>query len=88
MQQRRDGKGILIVEDSKTQAFMLENFLNEQDFDVYVAGNGREALELLQEIRPAIVISDIIMPEMDGYDLCKKIKDDEKLKNIVVILLT
>ncbi len=79
---------ILIVEDSPTQAEMLKFLLEKNDYKVSVAFNGREALALLDKRKPTIVISDIVMPEMDGYQLCKHIKTDENLKDIPVILLT
>ncbi|MFA4956240.1 MAG: PAS domain S-box protein [Candidatus Methanoperedens sp.] len=79
---------LLIVEDSPTQARMLKFLLEKHNYRVNVACNGREALDLLNIHKPMIVISDIIMPEMDGYQLCKYIKSDENLKKIPVILLT
>jgi len=79
---------ILIVEDSSTQAEELRYILEQHDYQVMVARNGKEALHLLSGHRPTIIISDIIMPEMDGYQLCKHVKTDENLKTIPVILLT
>ncbi|GAM10261.1 blue-light-activated protein [Geobacter sp. OR-1] len=79
---------ILIVEDSPTQAEELKYTLERHNYSVLIAGNGREALALLREHKPAMVISDIVMPEMDGYQLCREIKQDERLRNLPVILLT
>ncbi len=79
---------ILIAEDSITQAENLRFILEERGFQVSLAQNGREALELLHMHRPTLVISDIIMPEMDGYELCRQIKDSQDTKHIPVILLT
>jgi two-component system sensor histidine kinase/response regulator len=79
---------ILVVEDSPTQAIRLQHILETRGFEVAVAFNGKAALEHLEHDRPSIVISDVIMPEMDGYELCKRIKSDEGLKDIPVILLT
>lgn len=79
---------ILIVEDSPTQAMHLKYILQKQDFQVVVAQNGKDALRMMRERKPTIVISDILMPEMDGYELCRQIRADEKLKYIPVILLT
>ncbi len=80
---------ILIAEDSPTQAEMLKFLLENENFRVTVAHNGREALDLLMnDYRPIIVISDIVMPEMDGYALCSSIKRNKELKDIPVILLT
>jgi len=79
---------ILIVEDSRTQAQQLQHFLVENGFDVQLAENGAVALALIAVQRPAIVVSDIVMPEMDGYEMCRRIKTDAALKDIPVILLT
>jgi DNA-binding response OmpR family regulator len=82
------GIKILIVEDSPTQAEHLKRFLEEAGNLVSVASNGKEALSSMSKLMPMLVISDIIMPEMDGYQLCEHIKKDEKLKDIPVILVT
>jgi two-component system cell cycle response regulator len=79
---------ILIVEDSSTQAKILQHALEKHGFEVYKSKNGREALEYLNDHTPSIIISDIVMPEMDGYEFCKKIKSDERLKSIPIVLLT
>jgi signal transduction histidine kinase/DNA-binding response OmpR family regulator len=79
---------ILIVEDSPTQALQLQYILEQHDYRVSVLTNGRDALASLQQHRPTMVISDIIMPEMDGYTLCRQIKVDANLADIPVILLT
>ncbi|OGW44754.1 MAG: hypothetical protein A2Y66_08045, partial [Nitrospirae bacterium RBG_13_41_22] len=79
---------ILIAEDSPTQAEQLRYILETEGYQVSVARNGKEALSLLSKSRPTAVISDIVMPEMDGYQLCRQIKADERLKDIPVILVT
>ena len=79
---------ILIVEDSPTQAKELRYTLERHGFVVWVADNGGKALSMIRERKPSMVISDIVMPEMDGYRLCREIKDDGALRDIPVILLT
>lgn len=79
---------VLIVEDSPVQAKKLRFLLEENGFEVAVAVNGEQAIESLRQKKPVIIISDIMMPGMNGYDLCFKIKAEEDLKNIPVILLT
>lgn len=79
---------ILVVEDSLTQAEQLKYILEKKDFKVTVANDGVEALEYINKSIPDLVVTDILMPKMDGYELCQKIKEDEKLKHIPVILLT
>lgn len=88
MKSEKDQNEILIVEDSPTQAEQLKFALEQYGYQVKTVINGREALKFLEKHKPFIVISDIVMPEMDGFDLCSTIKFDEKLKSIPVILLT
>lgn len=85
MDNRRD---ILVVEDSALQAEMLRRLLEEHGYSVTLAGNGKEALSLLRDSPPELVISDILMPEMDGYELIREIKGDESIRHIPVLLLT
>jgi len=79
---------ILIVEDSLTQAVQLQFLLEKNGFKVTCAHNGRKGLESARKEKPAVIISDIVMPEMDGYELCSNIKADDSLKDVPVILLT
>ena len=79
---------ILIVEDSPTQAERLRRLIQARSYRVRVAANGRLALEAIRERKPHLVLSDIIMPEMNGYDLCSAIKNDPALQDIPVILVT
>jgi DNA-binding response OmpR family regulator len=84
----RKNLDILVVEDSRTQAEQLRYILEKKDFKVLVASNGKEALNFMKRQIPDIVVSDIVMPEMNGYELCKHIRADEKLKEVPVILVT
>ncbi|PWB56977.1 MAG: hypothetical protein C3F06_00360 [Candidatus Methanoperedenaceae archaeon] len=84
----RNEDEILIVEDSPTQAQMLKFLLEKHDYRVSIANNGKEALEMITMRKPAIIVSDIIMPEMDGFELCRHIKETGNIKDIPVILLT
>jgi CheY-like chemotaxis protein len=79
---------ILVVEDSRTQAARLRIVLESQGYIVTLAGNGREGLEAMRRAKPALVISDVVMPEMDGYEMCRRIKGDAALADTPVILLT
>ncbi len=79
---------ILVVEDSRTQAELLGHLLEGHGYAVITASNGRQALSRVHQSKPALIISDIVMPEMDGYELCRQIKNDPDLKQIPVILLT
>ena len=79
---------ILIVEDSLTQAIKLQAALEDNGFRTEMAKNGAQGLQMLKDDSFDMVISDVVMPEMDGYALCKAIKDDNDLKNTPVMLLT
>ena len=79
---------ILIVEDSPTQAERLRRLIQSMRYNARVAPNGRLALEAIRERKPHLVLSDIVMPEMDGYTLCRAIKADPELRDIPVILVT
>lgn len=82
------GVHILVVEDSPTQAEGLKHLLQEFRYRVTVARNGRLALEAARRDHPTLVISDIVMPEMDGFSLCKRLKSEDRLKDVPVILMT
>ena len=79
---------VLIAEDSRIQAQILEKKLHEAGFEVRVAVNGALALESARAERPTIVISDIEMPEMTGYEFCSAMKSDPALRTIPFILLS
>src|SRR3989339_548172 len=79
---------ILIAEDSLTQAEQLRYILEKHGYKVSVANNGKEALLLFSKSRSALVISDIVMPDMNGYELCKQIKSTSEAGETPVILLT
>jgi two-component system sensor histidine kinase/response regulator len=79
---------LLVVEDSRTQAEYLRHILENEGYRVVLAANGIEALEQIRIDRPALVLSDIIMPEMDGYELCRRIRSDAAIATIPVILVT
>ena len=79
---------ILIVEDSATQAARIKYLLESYHYKVEVTRNGQQALIWLSKHKPSLVISDIVMPEMNGFELCEKIKSDERIEDIPVILLT
>jgi signal transduction histidine kinase len=79
---------ILVAEDSPTQAERLRYLLEQHGYEVRVAPNGRKALELARESPPTMIISDVVMPEMDGYTLCREVKNDVTLGDVAVILVT
>jgi CheY-like chemotaxis protein len=82
------GKKILLADDSITIQKVIELTFSDEDFEVVTVGNGRLAIEKVQEVRPDVVLCDIIMPEKDGYEVCDFIKRQPALAQIPVLLLT
>lgn len=78
----------LIAEDSRMQAKILENRLTQAGYLVRVAHDGAAALELARRQKPDVIISDIEMPQMTGYEFCRAVKHDPKLRNVPVVLLS
>ena len=83
-----DKKRILIVDDEKDFIDPLSERLEAKGFDIIKAYTGKEGLEKAYVEKPDLIILDIMMPEMDGYDVCRKLKIDENYKKIPIIMLT
>jgi signal transduction histidine kinase len=81
-------KLVLVVEDSRTQAERLRLVLTREGYEVEVAPTGQKALQKIQQGRPDLVISDVTMPEMDGFEFCRAMKSSDVTKRIPIILLT
>ncbi len=83
-----DKKKILVVDDEPDFASIVQGNLEKEGFEVEVAYNGVEGLEKVKANPPDAIVLDVMMPEKDGYEMCKDLKEDEKLANIPVLLLT
>lgn len=81
-------KRILVVDDDENILNLEKTILEQKGFDVTGATGGSEALELLAEQAFDLVLLDVMMPEVDGFTVCRKIKEDPRLKEIPVIFLT
>jgi CheY-like chemotaxis protein len=81
-------KKILIADDEIDILKVVTFRLRKSGYEILTAVNGKEALDLIQVKRPDLILLDLRMPLMDGYEVCKRIKHDEELKKIPVILLT
>ena len=79
---------ILIVEDNRTQAEYLRFIVAKTGHTVLVSPDGRSALSCISRKRPDLILTDIVMPELDGYSLCSAIKRDPSLADIPVVLVT
>ena len=81
-------KKILVVDDEPNIQKMLKTLLEINDYTVETASNGGEAIEKVKEISPNLVLLDLVMPKVDGYEVLETLKRDEKTKDIPVILFT
>jgi diguanylate cyclase (GGDEF)-like protein len=81
------GATILIVDDDVTSISILAQLL-ESDFDVIFAKSGAQAIELIPQVRPDLILLDVIMPDMDGYSLCTQLKSDLATSFIPIIFIT
>lgn len=78
---------LLIIEDNADVVTYLQGLL-EQEYEVHVAADGRLGVEKARKMIPDIIISDVMMPEMDGYEVCERLKKDERTSHVPIILLT
>lgn len=81
-------ENILVVEDSQIQAEMIRRVLAVNGYSVEIAKDGAEGLEMAGRLKPALIITDIVMPVMDGYEMGRRIKNSPALKGIPIIMLT
>lgn len=77
---------ILIADDSAVQREVISDYLIQQGCTIATATNGTEAIQKVNEVLPDLVILDIVMPEMNGFQVCRHLKNDPKTKHIPVIL--
>ena len=82
------GKRILVVDDDENILNLEKTILEQKGFSVTTAGGGTEALKVLAQEGFDLILLDVMMPEVDGFTVCRKIKDDPRLKEIPVIFLT
>src|SRR5512137_142008 len=79
---------ILIVEDAPANIQALSSTLKDKGYQISVATNGRQALEVVARLRPDLILLDVMMPEMDGFETCRRLKESDATKQIPVIFLT
>lgn len=83
-----ENRSILVVDDDDDSRSMVKTILMAKGFEVEACANGKEALERLEDIEPALVILDIMMPELTGYDVLIRMKQRPRTQNIPVMMLT
>ena len=79
---------ILVVEDDPNSRLLLKTYLNSDGYQVKMATTGEEALKLITEIHPSAVVLDVLLPKMNGYDVCRCIKNSETTHFIPVVMAT
>ena len=79
---------ILIVEDDPFLSEMYSTKLIQEKFDVDFATDGKEAIKKAKEVKPDLILLDIVLPKMDGFEVLQEIKKDPELRNIQIIALT
>jgi two-component system, sensor histidine kinase and response regulator len=79
---------ILIVDDTPTNIMVLRGILEEQGINIAIAKNGKQALTYAPKFEPDLILLDIMMPEMDGFEACEKLKLDDSTKDIPIVFLT
>ena len=81
-------KKILVIEDEAQLVKAIEIRLKEADYQVLTAYDGVEGLEKARKEKPDLIILDLMLPKLDGYEVCRMLKFDEKYKNVPIIILT
>lgn len=79
---------ILIVDDEPNIAISLEFLMRREGFEVAIATDGEEGLNRIRELRPDLVLLDVMMPKIDGFNVCRTVRDDRDLDGIRIIMLT
>jgi two-component system, OmpR family, alkaline phosphatase synthesis response regulator PhoP len=82
------GEKILVVDDHKEMVDLIEDSFRLRGYQVVGASNGQEALAKVYQEKPDLVLLDVMMPLIDGYEICQTLKSNEETKNIPVILIT
>ena len=82
------GEKILLVDDTSDNLYLLEKFLVPQGYTVFYAMSGKKALQLAEQLRPDLILLDVMMPGMDGFETCKRLKKNPGLRDIPVIFVT
>ena len=79
---------ILVVDDEPQGAELLEAYLSGTEYDVEIASDGDEALRKVREFKPDLVLLDVMMPKISGFEVCKRLKADPATRDIVVLMVT
>jgi len=81
-------KQILVIDDDPDYRTVLQEILHQAGFNVEIAGSGKEAMEKIRSFRPALILLDLRMPEMDGFELLRRFREVDQWKSIPIIILS
>ncbi|WP_457675305.1 response regulator [Thiolapillus sp.] len=84
----RNGESVLVVDDSRTIRFALKKMLTQGGYEVLEAENGREAIELARAHSPVLIIMDIVMPELNGFQATRRMRKMEETRNIPIVIMS
>ncbi len=84
----KDKAKVLIVEDSEANIMIMESFLVRENYDVFIARDGEEAIARVSEIEPDLILLDLDLPKMNGYEVTEKLKSDQQLRFIPIVIVT
>jgi two-component system, OmpR family, alkaline phosphatase synthesis response regulator PhoP len=79
---------ILIADDNATNVELLEAYLSNHDCEIAIAVDGRDTLEKVAAFQPDLILLDIMMPKLSGFEVCKQLKDDPATKGIMILMVT
>lgn len=83
-----EGTKVLLVDDSPTVRRLGELILSQHGYSVFTAEDGEQGLDMVEKVRPAVILVDFIMPNMNGHTFCRKVRQDESMKNVPLILIS
>lgn len=79
---------ILVVDDEPNIVLSLEFLMKKEGYQVRTASNGEEAMQAIREAKPNLVLLDVMMPRMDGYEVCQAVRSDPDLNDVLILMLT
>lgn len=88
MSELTNRKKILVVEDSPTQALHMQTLLEGEGVEVLLASDGQEGMQIAQEMLPDLIVLDVQMPGMNGFQVCRQLKSKQETKDIPIIMFT
>ena len=81
-------KKVLIIEDSPTDAAIVKELLAKENIDVQIADKGNEGLEKARKIKPDLIILDLMLPDISGFEVCSQIRKDPSLEKTMIVILS